>query len=76
MDTNDLARQKLAQQRQHDEHREDTMLTRSEEELHTPEHELEEEAREHLTQQRQHAEHRQDNLRQRSEDEVGLHPSD
>lgn len=74
MDTDDLARQKLAQQRQHEEHQNEAMLSRSEEELHTPDHELDEEAREHLAQQRQREDHRQESLLHRSEDEVGLHP--
>jgi hypothetical protein len=76
MDTNDLARQKLAQKRQHDEHLDEAMLSRSEEELHAAANELDEEAREHLTQQRQHEEQRQDSLLHRSEDEVGRHQAD
>lgn len=72
MDTNDLARQKLAQQRQHEDHIDESMLSRSEEELHNSDTELDEEAREHLAQQRQREEHRQESLLQRSEDEIGL----
>jgi DNA-directed RNA polymerase alpha subunit len=72
MTTNDLARQKLAQQRQDQDHLDESMLTRAEAELQNADNELEEDTREHLAQQRQREDQRQESLRQRSEDEVGL----
>ncbi len=72
MSIQDQARKQLAQQRQEDEHRQDAMLSRTEEELQTHDAEsiTDEEARERLAQQRLDEKQRQEAMLKRAEDEI------
>ncbi|WP_035984839.1 hypothetical protein [Leptolyngbya sp. KIOST-1] len=65
------ARERLAQQRQHSDHSQDTLRERSEEELHQPSAPtVDEKARQAMAHQRQHSEHSQEALRERSDEEL------
>jgi hypothetical protein len=67
----DQARERLAQQRQHDEHSHDAMRTRADEELHeNSESSVEAKARQSMANQLHHTDHAADNLRERSEEEL------
>lgn len=70
--TQDKARQNLAQQRQHDEHIQEAMLERAEEEVRSDEsnNPTQEQAREHLTQQRHRTEHIQETMLNRADAEL------
>jgi len=72
MSTNEQARERLAQQRQHEEHVQETMRERSEESIRADntDAQTEEKAREHLTQERHHEEHVQQTMLNRSEAEL------
>jgi hypothetical protein len=71
MNTNESARELMTQQRHQQEHRQESMLNRSEEGLKTTENaEVEEEARELMAQQRQKEEHIQESMLERAEAEV------
>ncbi|MUG91570.1 hypothetical protein F7734_03335 [Scytonema sp. UIC 10036] len=69
MNTEDKARELMAQQRQHEENLQDSMRNRTEAEVHTPHAETvtQEEARELLAQERYHEEHLQETMRNRAE---------
>lgn len=74
MSTEKQARERMVQQRQHDEHLQESMLSRAEAEISnsseaevTPEH-----ARELMTQQRQDKAHLQEAMLNRAEAEVGI----
>lgn len=65
------ARERLAHQRQHDEHTQDTLLTRAEAEIHEgPTSVVEEKARQSMAKQLHEADHTQDTLLERSEEEL------
>jgi multidrug efflux pump subunit AcrA (membrane-fusion protein) len=69
------ARERVVQQRQHDEHLQELMLNRAEAEVNNPsnaEAVTQEQARELLTQQRQHDEHLQESMLNRAEAEIGI----
>ncbi|WOD39972.1 hypothetical protein [Nodosilinea sp. E11] len=67
----DQARERLTQQRQHDEHSHDAMRTRADDELHEDsESSVEAKARQAMANQVRHAHHAADNLRERSEEEL------
>jgi lipopolysaccharide biosynthesis regulator YciM len=74
MNTEDLARQHLTQQRQYEAHQQEAMLSRAEAELQASDdvNAAEEQAREHLTQLRQHEEHWQETMLERTEEEVRI----
>lgn len=69
MSINDLAREHTTQQRQHDEQRQETVLSRAEEELETPEAQPDE-IREQVTDQRLHEEHLHETVLSRAEEAV------
>ncbi len=67
----DQARDRLTQQRQHDDRGQEAMLERSEEELHGPDaSELEEQTRQGIANQRHHQHHIQSTLRERAEEDL------
>lgn len=69
--TNQVAREHLAQQRHHDDNRHEAMLERTEAELHQDAtSDLDERARRAIAEQRQHTEHTKANMLARSEDEI------
>ena len=69
MSINDLAREKTTQQRQNDEQRQESVVSRSEENLETESNEhLAEEAREQVAGHRLHDEQRQEQVLSRAED--------
>jgi hypothetical protein len=67
----DQARERLAQQRQHDDHTQETLHSRAEAELHdTAASSVEEKARQAMAHQLHHQDHSQDTLRERSTEEL------
>ncbi|MBD2232841.1 hypothetical protein [Phormidium tenue] len=69
--SDDQARERLAQQRQHADHNHDNLLSRSDAELHeSPAASVEEKARQAMAKQRHHQDHTADTLLERSEEEV------
>lgn len=74
--TQEKAREFVAQQRQHDEHLQETMHTRAAEAMKTPDSTgTQEEARELMAKQRQHDEHLQETMHQRASGKVGSSPA-
>lgn len=71
MSTEEQARERLAQQRHHEEHLKETMLNRAEDSLHQEhDHQTDEQARELLAQKRQEEEHLRETMLNRSESEI------
>jgi hypothetical protein len=72
MTQDNRARQRLTQQRQHEEHIQESILERAEEEVRSAstDNPTQEQAREHLTQQRHHADHLQETMLNRAEAEI------
>lgn len=71
MSTKEEARKEMVKSRQHEEHIQENMLLRSEEELeHSSSEELEEESRELIVEQRQYDKHLQETMLSRSEEEI------
>lgn len=70
MNTEEKARELMAQHRLHDEHLQESMRNRAETEVNNPPMDTQEEARELLVQQRQHEEHLQESMLQRAESEI------
>jgi hypothetical protein len=71
MNAEETARELMAQQRQQEAHRQESMLNRSEEELETVSTSaIAEEARELMAEQRQQEEHLQESMLSRAEEEV------
>lgn len=71
MNIEEQARERLAQQRQHEEHLEESILKRSEDSLHQEhDHQTDEQARELLAQKRQEEEHLRETMLNRSESEI------
>ncbi len=71
MNTEEQARERLAQQRHHEEHLKEAMLNRAEESLHHENnHQADEQARELLTQKRQEEDHFKETMFNRSESEI------
>ncbi|GAB4368655.1 MAG: hypothetical protein Kow00121_07980 [Elainellaceae cyanobacterium] len=74
MSTNEQARERLTQQRQHEDHVKETMLNRSEAEIEHPvgqgDHAVDEQAREALAHDRQHEEHVKETMRNRAQSEL------
>jgi hypothetical protein len=67
----DQARDRLTQQRHHQDHTQETMLERSDEELHEPSAlKVEEKARLAMANQLHHQDHTQDAMLERSEEEL------
>lgn len=76
MNTEEQARERMAQQRQHGEHLQESMLRRAEGEANSPANtSTEEHARQQMAQQRHESEHVQESMLSRAEAEVGI-PSD
>lgn len=76
MNTEEEAREALANQRQKEAHIQETITSRLAEELETPSDlEIQEEAREAMVEQRRHADHVQQAMLRRAAAEVGLPPS-
>lgn len=74
--TQERARESVVQQRQHDEHLQETMRTRATAEMETPNPtSTQEEARELIAKQRQHDEHLQETMQQRASDKIGSSPA-
>ncbi|NJO74900.1 MAG: Hsp20/alpha crystallin family protein [Leptolyngbyaceae cyanobacterium RM1_406_9] len=70
--TQEKARESVAQQRQHEEHLQETMRTRAAAEMKTPSStSTQAEARESMVEQRQHEEHLQETMHQRAADNIG-----
>ena len=76
MSTNDKTRDLIAKERKHKQHQDDSMLTRTVEEIetHIPT-DLEEKARELVTQERQESEQIEENMLNRAVEEVETHTS-
>ncbi|AFY65196.1 hypothetical protein [Geitlerinema sp. PCC 7407] len=76
MNEQEAARERLAEQRHHDEHVKETMLNRAEHEVMSEEERqaqsVEEGARQLMAEHRQHKEQVKESLLRRSEDEVGF----
>ena len=71
MNTQEEARKSMAEARHHEEHIEDNMLLRSEDNIEqSSSEEIESEARELMAQQRCHEEHTQETMLSRSEAEI------
>lgn len=69
--SDDQARDRLAQQRQHDHHSQDNLHSRAEAELHeSPSPSVEEKARQAMANQRHHQDHTEDTLLERSDEEL------
>lgn len=69
--TPEKARESVVQQRQHEEHLQETMRTRAAAEMATPGNAVTQaEAREVMTEQRQHEEHLQETMHQRTSDTI------
>jgi hypothetical protein len=67
----DQARDRLTQQRQHDDHRQESLLERSDEELHDPSAlTVDEKARLAMANQLHHQDHTQEAMLGRSEEEL------
>lgn len=69
MSMNDLAREHTTQQRQHDDQRHDTALSRAEEDLETTET-TPDDIRDQVTDHRLHDEHLHDNILSRAEEQI------
>jgi HSP20 family protein len=70
--TQEKARESVAQQRQHEEHLQETMRTRAAAEMKTSNStSTQEEARESMVEQRQHEEHLQETMQQRTTNNIG-----
>jgi len=69
MSINDLAREHTTQQRQHDDQRQDTVLSRAEENLETTDAQPDE-MREQVTDHRLHDEHLHENVLSRAEEQI------
>jgi hypothetical protein len=73
MSTQEEARKAAVEQRQHEEHLHQSMLSRAESALETPRSpQIQEEARERMVQERQHEEHVHQTMLSRASAEVGL----
>ncbi|PZU96827.1 MAG: hypothetical protein DCF32_21370 [Leptolyngbya sp.] len=69
--SDDQARDRLAQQRQHADHIHDNLHSRAEAELHEPSApSVEEKARQAMANQRHHQDHTEDTLLERSDEEL------
>ncbi len=72
MTTNQEARKAMAESRHHEEHIQENILSRSEEEIkQSPSQEIEEESRELMVEKRQHEKHTRKTMLSRSEAEIG-----
>ena len=72
MSTRSEARKAMAQSRHHDEHIQENMLSRSEEEIQqSPSQKIAEESRELMIEKRQHEKHTRQTMLSRSEAEIG-----
>lgn len=70
--TSEKARESVVQQRQHEEHLQETMHTRAAAEMETPSSAVTQaEARDAMTEQRQHEEHLKETVHQRTADSIG-----
>lgn len=73
MNTEEKARELMAERRHHDQHLQESMLNRAEAEVNQPntaEAQTQEQARELMAEQRHHDEHVQESMRSRAEAEV------
>lgn len=69
--SDDQARDRLTQQRQHADHTHDNLLSRADAELHAPPApSVEEKARQAMANQRHHQDHSDDTLLERSDEEL------